>query len=88
MAEYRKIEVSTVVNLLNRLDEMSKDVDDMLADKVPLIYSNKDVCDLLGISSKLLMRYRSQGLLPYHRCDDKYWYTQADVDNFTRKTRC
>lgn len=88
MAEYRKIEVSAVVNLLNSLDEISKDVDYMLADRTPLIYNNKEVCELLGISSKLLMRYRSQGILPYHRCDDKYWYTQADVDNFIRKTRC
>ena len=87
MVRNRTVEDSVIEDLFNKLNSTLKCVDDISV-KVPVIYNNKEVCGLLGISSKLLVRYRSQGLLPYHRCDDKYWYTQSDVDSFIKNTRC
>ena len=36
----------------------------------------------LGVSDKLLIQYRNDRVLPYRRMDDKYWYTQEDLDYF------
>ena len=51
------------------------------------IYTSEEVCHLLCIAPKLLVRYRKEGLLPYSRVGDKYWYTQKDIDEFLRRTR-
>ena len=51
------------------------------------IYTTKEVCHLLNIAHKLLVRYRKEGLLPYSRVGDKYWYTQKDIYEFLRRTR-
>ncbi len=46
------------------------------------IYTNKEVKELLGVQDKLLKKYRDNGLLAYRQVGDKYWYTQADIDQF------
>ena len=51
------------------------------------IYTTKEVCHLLNIAPKLLVRYRNDGLLPYSRVGDKYWYTQKDIEEFLKRTR-
>lgn len=51
------------------------------------IYTTKEVCHLLNIAHKLLVRYRKEGLLPYSRVGDKYWYTQKDIEEFLKRTR-
>lgn len=50
--------------------------------KLPHIYDNKALMELLGIKHRYLKRLRDNGLLGYSRYGDKYWYTQADVDRF------
>lgn len=50
--------------------------------KMPRIYDNKSLMELLGIKDRYLKRLRDNGLLGYSRYGDKYWYTQADVDRF------
>lgn len=47
-----------------------------------VVYNSRQVCEMLGISNKLLERYRYDGLLPFSRVGDKYWYTQEDIDMF------
>lgn len=49
------------------------------------VYSNKELSTLLGISDKTLRQYRNEGLISYSRVDDKFWYTQTDVDEFIQK---
>lgn len=51
-----------------------------------VVYNSQQVCSMLNISDKLLVRYRYDGLLPYSRVGDKYWYTQDDIDSFMRNT--
>lgn len=46
------------------------------------IYTNKEIKNLLGVQDKLLKKYRDNGLLSYRQVGDKYWYTQADIDQF------
>ena len=46
------------------------------------IYTNKGIKALLGIGDKTLQRYRDEGKLRFHQDKDKFWYTQADVDEF------
>lgn len=53
-----------------------------ISSKVPRIYDNKALMELLGIKDRYLKRLRDNGLLGYSRYGDKYWYTQADVDRF------
>ena len=43
---------------------------------------------LLGVKDRYLKRLRDNGLLDYSRNGDKYWYTQADVDNFLARCHC
>lgn len=50
--------------------------------KMPRIYGNKALMELIGIKDRYLKRLRDNGLLGYSRYGDKYWYTQADVDHF------
>ncbi|MDE7414165.1 MAG: helix-turn-helix domain-containing protein [Muribaculaceae bacterium] len=52
------------------------------------IYDNKALMALLGIKDRYLKRLRDNGLLGYSRHGDKYWYTQADVDNFLARCHC
>ena len=49
------------------------------------VYSNKELSSLLGVSDKTLRQYRNEGLISYSRVDDKFWYTQNDVDEFLQK---
>lgn len=49
------------------------------------VYFNKELSSLLGVSDKTLRQYRNEGLISYSRVDDKFWYTQNDVDEFLQK---
>ena len=53
-----------------------------VSEKMPRIFDNKALMELLGIKYRYLKRLRDNGLLGYSRYGDKYWYTQADVDRF------
>ena len=46
------------------------------------IYNNKDMKAILGVSDKLLMKYRNDGLLSYSQVGEKFWYTQRDLEQF------
>ena len=46
------------------------------------IYNNKDMKAILGVSDKLLMKYRDEGLLSFSKVGDKFWYTQRDLEEF------
>jgi len=49
------------------------------------VYTNKEMMSLLGIETKLLKKYRDTGKLGYHQENDKYWYTQTDLELFLGK---
>ena len=49
-----------------------------------LLYSNKEVMDMLGVKDKYMKKLRDNGYIGYSREGDKYWYTQDDIDKFLR----
>lgn len=51
------------------------------------IYTNKTLKELLQIQDRTLKSLRDNGYLSYSRTNDKYWYTQDDVDNFLKRCR-
>ncbi len=51
------------------------------------VYNNDKVCKALNVTYKLLSQFRNEGLLPYSKIGDKYWYTSDDIDNFIKTTQ-
>ena len=51
----------------------------------PKFYTNKELMELLGIHSRYLKQLRDNGYIGYTRYGDKYWYTQADLDEFLNR---
>ena len=50
-----------------------------------MLYSNKEVMDMLGIKDKYMKKLRDNGYIGYTRIGDKYWYTYDDINNFLRR---
>ena len=48
--------------------------------------TNNDIRDLLGISDRLIKKYRDSGILKYSQEGNTYWYSREDVENFLNKT--
>jgi len=87
MKDYiRRINNTEVDRITEVLTQLKEDVQNLNSDSSLRIYNNKQVCDMLNISEKVLCRYRFDGLLDYSRDGDKYWYTQNDIDNFLQRT--
>ena len=46
------------------------------------LLDNQDLCLLLKVSNRSLQRYRSSGILPYRRIQQKVYYLESDVHQF------
>ena len=79
---YKKVDNETINELMTSLEENEKAIRYMNEKRCLTIYTNHEICDVLGINEKLLRKYRYNGLLSYSKCGDKYWYTQTDIDEF------
>lgn len=81
-------EVERLNQLISTIDSLAEEVRSIKSDReTNVIYTNKTIKDVLGIQDKLLKKYRDDGLLAFHQVGDKYWYTQADVDQFLSANR-
>lgn len=49
------------------------------------LYTNETLRELLQVEDKLIRKYRESGDLAYCQVGNKYWYTQADVEEFLSK---
>lgn len=49
------------------------------------VLTSKDVCNLLGISTPTLIKYRKSGRLRGKRVSGKYHYLKSDINNFLKK---
>jgi len=86
---YELCDAEKINLLLNQVSKMSEQITH-LSQKVEfgnnkMIYTNKEIMNLLGIGAKLIKFYRDKGLLGYHQQGDKYWYSQTDIDQFMGK---
>lgn len=46
------------------------------------LLDNQDLCLLLKVSKRTLQRYRSSGILPFRRIQQKTYYLESDVHKF------
>jgi len=49
------------------------------------LLDNQDLCFMLNVSKRTLQRFRSSGILPYHRIEQKLYYLESDVIAFLRE---
>ena len=49
-----------------------------------VLLDNQDLCLLLRVSKRTLQRYRSSGILPYRRIQQKTYYLESEVHKFIR----
>lgn len=50
-----------------------------------LLLDNQDLCLMLNVSKRTLQRFRSSGLLPFRRINQKTFYFESDVVRFVRE---
>ncbi|MDR1918384.1 MAG: helix-turn-helix domain-containing protein [Tannerellaceae bacterium] len=50
-----------------------------------LLLDNQDLCIMLSCSKRTLQRYRSSGILPFRRIDQKTYYLESDVQRFIQE---
>lgn len=50
-----------------------------------LLFSNKELMDLLQVGDKYVKKLRDNGFIGYTRMGDKYWYTLDDVKTFLHR---
>lgn len=73
--------------LMTSIDNLNKRLDEIQECKIkPKIYTNEDIREILKVEDKLIRAYRDEGLLPYHRIGNKYWYTNDDIAQFLANT--
>ena len=72
--------------LLERIEILDKKLERLNNTKSQIngenLLDNQDLCLLLKISNRTLQRYRSSGILPYRRIQQKVYYLEADVHKF------
>lgn len=83
------IEESKLENLLKNIEDLKS----MYASLVnfrkttdsKLLYTNKEVQEILGVGDKLIRQYRKDGLLGYSQVNDKFFYREKDILQFLDK---
>lgn len=67
----------------SRITEINRtEIQTIQQNKPFVLYDNEGLKKILGVQDKLIKKYRDDGLLPFHKTGDKFWYTQEDVDTF------
>lgn len=72
--------------LLERIEMLERKLENLNNSKSQLsgeaLLDNQDLCLLLKVSNRTLQRYRSTGILPYRRIQQKVYYLESDVHKF------
>lgn len=72
--------------LLERIEMLERKLEKLNNSKSQLngeaLLDNQDLCLLLKVSNRTLQRYRSTGILPYRRIQQKVYYLESDVHKF------
>ena len=72
--------------ILERVEMLNKKIEKLNNSKNQLngdtLLDNQDLCLLLKVSKRTLQRYRSLGILPYKRIQQKTYYLESDVHKF------
>ncbi|KAA6324212.1 hypothetical protein EZS27_026432 [termite gut metagenome] len=75
---------SEVVSFFTGLDEMLDGIGQALKNRTPHLngekfLTNRDVCQMLHISSRTLQDWRDNGLVPYIRIKGKIIYRESEI---------
>ena len=82
---YSKFSEKRYKELMDSLEEATKGINEICESDELRVYNSSDVCERLGISEGLLLRYRHDGLLPFSRVGDKYFYIEEYVEQLQAK---
>lgn len=82
---YSKFSEKRYKELMDSLEEATKGINEICEGDELRVYTSSDVCERLGISEGLLSRYRYDGLLPFSRVGDKYFYIEEYVEQLQAK---
>ncbi len=52
-----------------------------------ILYTNKEMLELLRSNNATLKKYRDGGYLQYSKIGDKYFYSMSDIQAFLRNTQ-
>lgn len=84
---YREYFIKNILNILQLLSK-TKIVESIKKEKQYhpqtdlIVYTDKEVMQLLNIKDTTLRSYRDKGLIGYSTFNDKKWYTQSDIEKF------
>lgn len=51
-----------------------------------ILYTNKEMLELLQVNNATLKKYRDGGYLGYSKIGDKYFYSMSDIQTFLSNT--
>lgn len=72
---------ANMLELVQGLTSEIKELKTALALSKP-VYTNAELMDLLGVSTKTVKKWRDAGLLGYSQVGEVYLYSKADVEAF------
>ena len=70
--------------LTTTLQELTKQVSELKAQKNKVVYTNKEMMELLDASSATLKKWRDEGELSYSLIGATYYYSKSDIEDFLR----
>lgn len=75
--------------LMGKIELMEKKIDTLTNTGFgrKQLYTIKDACELLQVSSRTLQKYRDEGMLSFSQISDKIYFKQEDIDAFLNRNR-
>lgn len=90
MEAYVMVKPETLGELTGMIKDLKEQINQLAQEKnvdpANKVYTNAGIQELLGVKDKLVRKYRDDGLLPFHKVGDKFWYTQQDVEEFLARS--
>ena len=78
-----------IERIIERLEIMETKIDRLISRRNEIdgdkLLDNQDLCFLLKVSPRTLVRYRNSGLLPFKTIKRRNFYLESDVHTFIRK---
>lgn len=79
-----------IVSFLTALDELSVTIQQALQNRTPHLngekyLTNREVCQLLRISSRTLQNWRDTGKIPFIKLKEKILYKESEILAFIKK---
>ena len=72
---------------LNALKNNVEHISDNMAGLRTVVYTEKDVIAMLGISKQILYKWRKKGIITFSKMGKQVFFSDADIKNFLDKTR-